>query len=292
MVMSFPTFPKDAYDFSSADVGQALAGLIARDGAGMPVEGMLAAPSVAAVPAAWKVRVGRFVHVSHVSGAVRFSGVKADTDADIAPAAGIPAGQARIDRIGWDVAAEALTVLTGTAASSPDAPALGALKPVARVRVDAGDGMVVASKVTPEFTQTGLAGAAGGTYTPVVSGYVPGFAPAMRAQFTRSGDVYDVEVQAETDREANKFDGVLFVTTPVPIGANQIAVDGGGYFLAGPPAARRLYEAKVRQGSASQVVVEIVRVDGRLAEMVSIPSAGFAATDLVSWRVRFRFTAS
>lgn len=154
MVMSFPTFPKDAYDFSSADVGQALAGLVARDGAGMPVEGMLAAPKVAAVPSSWKARVGRFVHVSHVSGAVRFSGVKADTDVDIAPATGIPAGQARIDRIAWDVSAEALTVLTGTAATSPVAPALGSLKPVARVRVDAGDGMVVDSKVTPEFSVT------------------------------------------------------------------------------------------------------------------------------------------
>lgn len=291
MVMSFPTFPKDAYDFSSADVGQALAGLIARDSAGMPVEGMLAAPTVGAVPSSWKARVGRFVHVSHVSGAVRFSGVKADTDVDITPATGIPAGQARIDRIGWDVTAEALTVLTGTAATSPVAPSLGALKPVAQVRVDAGDGMLVASKVTSEFTQTGLAGAAGGTYTPVVSGYVAGFNPIMRAQFTRSGDVYEVELQAETEREATRFTGPLLVTTPVPIGSNPISVDGGGYILAGPANGKRIYEAKVRQASATQVVIEIVRVDGRLAELVPISGAGFTSSDWISWRVRFRFTA-
>ena len=99
-------------------------------------------------------------------------------------------------------------------------------------------------------------------------------------------------MQAETDRESARFTGPLLVTTPVPIGANPVAVDGGGYFLAGPVGAKRIYEAKVRQASATQVVVEIVRVDGRLAEMVPVSGAGFAATDWLSWRVRFRFTAS
>lgn len=140
----------------------ALAGLIVRDGSGVPRVGMLGAgPSVAAVAAAWKVQVGPFPYVHQIANAIQISGLSAAEQVDIAPATGIPAGQARIDVVCWDQIAAALTVVQGVPGTSPVVPSNGSLAVVARVRVNSGDGMVVAEQVTPAFTITALAGQAG-----------------------------------------------------------------------------------------------------------------------------------
>lgn len=159
----FPKFPKDDFDHSSTDVGQSLAGLIARDANGLPRVGFISAPTVAPVSGAWKVRVGRCVYVSHSSGAVQFSGLSGSEDVTVGSSAGIPSGQSRIDLIVWDTSLERLVVVPGTAATSPSAPSAGGRAPVARVTVAAGDAQV--TRVTPVFVRSALAGVqSGGTF--------------------------------------------------------------------------------------------------------------------------------
>ncbi len=153
---AFLSFPKDGGPHSGASVGQALAGLVARDTAGMPRVGMLAAPSVDAVAASWKVEVGRFVYVSHTNGAIQFSGLSEAEQVDITPATSIPSGQSRIDRVVWNPVAAQLVYVEGTAAVSPTAPSVGVNAPVARILVQSGDGMVVAARVTADFVETSL----------------------------------------------------------------------------------------------------------------------------------------
>lgn len=154
---AFEKFPKDGFAYSAADVGFALAGLIRRD-AGVLKVGMLVAPSVDAVAASWKVEVGPFWRVGSTLGSITFSGLSAAEQVDIEPATDIPAGQGRIDRICWDPVAEALVVVPGVVSASPVAPTVATGERVAQVRVNAGDGMVVAARVTPEFLKTGLIG--------------------------------------------------------------------------------------------------------------------------------------
>lgn len=290
---TFPEFPANGHAFSAAETGQALAGLIRRDANGIPVPGFLGGgPKVTAVGSSWKVQVSPFTYVRVIGAQIGLSGVSADEQVDVVPAAGdVPSGQSRIDRVLWNPVTSVLSVVKGTPAVSPVAPSPGALVKVGTVRVAAGDGMVLPAQVAPDFAVTSLVGGDSGTYVPVVSGYESGWVPEMLAQFTRSGDTYDVELQAVTERVMSRVVGQIMVSTPVPIGAAPISVDGGGYFLIGPAGAKRIYEAKVRHASVNQVVVEMVRFDGRMAELVSVPAAGFAASDGVSWRVRFRFTA-
>lgn len=156
-------FPRDGHTYSSADVGRALAGLIQRDANGVPVAGMLAtAPKLTAVNGAWRVEVGRFVYVHQVACAVQLSGLAVPVQVDIVPAAGdIPAGQARIDLICWNVDTAALVVAKGTPSASPVAPSNGGMARVGTVRVNAGDGQVVAERVANDSTLTQLAGSLG-----------------------------------------------------------------------------------------------------------------------------------
>ena len=290
---TFVGFPQDGHPFSADDVGLALAGLVAREADGTPRVGMLGSgPPVTAAGASWKVQVGEFVYVHEVGGAVQLSGVSNAEQVNIVPADGdVPAGQARIDRVVWNPAAAELLVLKGTPATSPAAPSAGAFASVGTVRVNAGDGQVVAARVARDFSTTGLVGSALTQYSPTVTGYSAGFAPVMRAQYQRVGDVVGVELQAVTDREIVRIVGPLLITTPFPIAADPIAVDGGGYFLIGPNGAKRIYELKVRHASSTQVVVELVATSGRLAELVPIAQGGFASTDWMSWRARFTFNA-
>ena len=172
MATFFP-FPKDGGPHSRVSVGQALAGLVARDDEGLPRVGMLAVPDVSAVASSWLVEVGRFVHVHHDDGAVQFTGLSDSEQVEVTSAADIPAGQARIDRIGWDASASELVVLEGVVSASPVAPGLGALYPVAQVRVDSGDGMLSVVKVSPEFVRThGDASVFRGSQSLVLSGAV------------------------------------------------------------------------------------------------------------------------
>lgn len=155
----FPEFPGNGHAFSAEETGQALAGLIRRDAAGMPVPGMLGGgPKLTAVSAAWKVQVGAFVYARAIAAAVGFSGLSAAEQVDIVSSATVPAGQARIDRVCWNAADSSLVVITGTPGTSPNPPADGGLVRVMQVRVNAGDGAVIQGQITPDFATTGLAG--------------------------------------------------------------------------------------------------------------------------------------
>lgn len=158
MVMTgFPEWPQDDYDFSAAEVGQAMAGLVVRDAAGFPVEGMLAEVPAAAVPGAWKVEVGRFVYVRNVLGSARFSGLSGAEQVDVTNAAALTSGQSRIDRIAWNPIISELVYVQGVPGASPAVPSIGGNAPVLRVLVQAGDGMVVAARVTSDAVLVGLA---------------------------------------------------------------------------------------------------------------------------------------
>lgn len=284
-------FPKDARPHSAAEIGAALAGLIVREPSGLPRVGMLGeGPAVAAAGSSWKVEVGPFVYAHQVSGSVSFSGITSAQQVDIVSAAGIPAGQSRIDLVCWDVAAAELVPVQGTPAAIPSEPST-ALALVGRVLVKSGDGMVIAGQVSPVFTLSGLAGSSDFTYTPTISGYEAGFNPVVRASYHRAGDVVEVEVQAETERQMVRVTGPILVSVPFPIGSYPISVDGGGYFLAGPEGSKRILDLRVRHASPTQVVLEAVKVSaGQVMERVALTHAGLASTDLVSWRARFRYT--
>lgn len=156
---AFFEFPREADDISAANAGEALAGLIRRDTGGMPVPGVLGSLTVAAVSASWKVEVSPFTYVRKVGAGVRFSGLSAAEQHDITPAAGsVPAGQARIDLVCWDPVDAEIVVIDGTPASSPSVPSAGGFVALARVRVNSGDGMVIAGQITHVYATTGPVG--------------------------------------------------------------------------------------------------------------------------------------
>lgn len=151
-------FPEDDHPYYADEVGLALAGLVQREPDGSPRTGMLGAPTVSAVPSAWKVEVAAFAHVHDVSRSVRFTGRSTASQVDIVSAAGIPGGQARIDLIVWDPDEQDLVVIQGTASASPTPPADGGLVQVATVRVNAGDAMVIQGRIVPVYATTSLVG--------------------------------------------------------------------------------------------------------------------------------------
>lgn len=161
VMVAFVGFPKDGHVFSASEVGLALAGFIAREPSGLPRVGMLGdGPTFRAVPASWKVELDEFVYAHQVAGALQLSGISSEAQVDITPAVGdIPAGQARIDVLCWSPTAAELTVVEGVPATSPQVPATGALAPVLRVRVNAGDSMVINGQITPVFAKSLLAAA-------------------------------------------------------------------------------------------------------------------------------------
>lgn len=129
-------------------------------------------------------------------------------------------------------------------------------------------------------------------YVPVVEGYTDGWAPVTRGSYTRMGRTVNVEIRGETDREMQRINGSIFVTAPLPIPGSSLSVDGGGFFIAGPSAGRRILDLKVRHGGGQKVVLEVLRVDARAAERVPLQQAGLGATDLVSWRAQFSYVTS
>lgn len=152
-------WPSDGGPHTSDSIGQALAGLVARDSAGNPIPGMIAPPAITAVGGTWKVQVSRFVYVRNVAGRAVFAPLSAAEQIDIPNAASIPAGQARIDRLVFD-ATTGIVRVPGVVSASPVAPADGGMVRVATVRVQAGDSQVVAARVIPDFARTRLVGGA------------------------------------------------------------------------------------------------------------------------------------
>lgn len=152
-------FPKDGHTYSADEVGRALAGLFTREPDGSPRAGVLnPGVVVSAVSGAWKVQVGRFTYVHSVLGSVQLSGLSSPEEHDIIPAAGnIPAGQARIDVVGWNPETASVAILEGTPSSSPVAPSDVSVVPLAHVRVNSGDGAVLPGQISLVFSVTGLA---------------------------------------------------------------------------------------------------------------------------------------
>ena len=151
-------FPEDDHEYYADEVGLTLAGLFAREASGLPRTGILALrPEITAVAGSWRVRVGQFTYVHQINRAVQLSGIENAQEVDITPASGnIPAGQARIDLVVYDPATAALSVVTGTPATSPVVPSAGSLVQYAQVRVNAADGGVLQSQITPVFKMTGF----------------------------------------------------------------------------------------------------------------------------------------
>jgi hypothetical protein len=162
MVMTtFGVFPRDEYDFSSAEVGTALAALFARDENGLPKPGVIGQPKITAVTSAWKIRVSPFTYVSVDGTAIGLSGVSEAEELDIAPATStpIPSGQSRIDVVCWDLDEALVQVVQGVPAATPTAPPVGGWVPLAEVTVKNGDSMVVAGQI--KLVYTGAAAASG-----------------------------------------------------------------------------------------------------------------------------------
>lgn len=174
---AFYGFPRDSHSYSAEEVGHALAGLVQRESSGLPCVGMLSVgPDFDAVPASWRVQVGRFVYVHQAAGAIQLSGLSAPEQVDITNASAIPAGQSRIDLVGWNPVSAELVVVEGAPSATPIAPVDSSLAPVGTAQVNAGDGMVIAGQVRATYQVTDLAGAAGvvGAFTPGIGWTVVG----------------------------------------------------------------------------------------------------------------------
>lgn len=191
---AFVGFPQDGHSFSANEVGLALAGLVTREVSGVPRVGMLGiGPTVSAVGASWQVQVNQFVYVHQVLGAIQLSGLSAPEQVDILPAAGdISVGQARIDVICWNPVDAELSVVQGTPAISPVVPSVAPLVAIARVRVNAADGIVISGQISTVYQ---LADRVTGSLTSVTSGYSVGVATRIERDSSGMVDAY-VEVTA------------------------------------------------------------------------------------------------
>ncbi|MFJ4166284.1 hypothetical protein ACIPY5_12070 [Microbacterium sp. NPDC089698] len=97
MVMEFPGFPGGGFDFGYAEAGAALAGLVVRDGSGLPRSGII--PSTANVITGrsdWNVDVAPFVVVRGDGPRVLLGGVDSSLQVAIAVP---PASNSRIDLV-------------------------------------------------------------------------------------------------------------------------------------------------------------------------------------------------
>lgn len=153
-------FPRDGHTYSADEVGRALAGIFQREADGTPRVGIVGEPPTAVpISASWQLEVGVFSYVHQVVGSVQLSGLSDAEQVAITPAAGsIPVGEARIDRVVWNPVAAELSVIEGTPAVSPVKPSADGFAPLFTVRVNAGDGMIIAGQVEPDFQTTALAG--------------------------------------------------------------------------------------------------------------------------------------
>lgn len=223
---TFKTWPSDGGPHTSDSIGQALAGFIARDGSGNPVEGMLGAPVVSAVAGAWKVQVGRFVYVRNVSGSARLNGLSAAEQVNIDSSASIPAGQSRIDVVIWDAVAESLSVAKGTPAATPVAPSTSGYVPIAQVQVNSGDAQVVSGQITTVFTRSRLAGGAVAVGTVSKRSVVAGGATSVAVTFPAGMFSEPPNVQATvlgSMRDVNvSVDDITATGCTITLGSNSI----------------------------------------------------------------------
>ncbi|GAB2567533.1 hypothetical protein [Leucobacter ruminantium] len=237
---TFKPFPRNADDIDAANVGLALSGLVVREASGQPRVGMMSpGPAATAVPASWKVEVGPFIYAHQVAGALQLSGVSAAEQLDILPATGnIPAGQARLDLVCWDPIAAELSVVRGTPAASPVEPPVGTLAKVLKVRVNAGDGMVLPDRVTKEYQ----------------------FADRVQGKITTVAAGVTVSAQTRIERDpSGMVDVYVELISPAAMGTNLwIATMPLGF----RPAATTEFVGGASQGGAAGPVFGEVRANG------------------------------
>lgn len=129
--MEIPGFPGGGYDFGYAEAGAALAGLVVRDGSGLPRSGII--PSTANLITGrsdWNVDVAPFVVVRADGPRILLGGADASLQVAISPA---PASNSRIDLV-WALArnvdagdlAGCVHVVTGVPGVAPVKPSLPA----------------------------------------------------------------------------------------------------------------------------------------------------------------------
>lgn len=247
--MGFVGFPQDVHSFSAAEVGAALAGLLVREPSGLPRTGMLGkGPKLTAVPASWKVEASPFVYAHTANGGTQWSGETDPVQKDIAPAASIPAGQARIDVVAWNPVTAALSVVQGTAAASPVVPSVGALVAVGEVRVNAGDGMVIQAQITPKFQ----------------------YADRVTGKITTVGPGYVVAADTRLERDiSDMVDAYLVVSKSSAINSDEWMVTLPEGFR---PPANVEFAGTTSQGGAAGSVFAQIRTNGGL--YVFNPPAG------------------
>lgn len=204
---TYEEWPRDGHAFTSAEVGEAMAGLFRRLVNGTPREGVLGEPYITAVPSAWKVSVPPFAYVRVSGGGVFLSGVSATEEVDIVSAAGIPSGQARRDLICWDREAAETVYFAGTPSASPVLPGDGGLPRLASVRVNAGDSAVVPAQVSRDYAVAALVNGPipkkgtvasreilPGTSQTILVTFDEPFGEIPNVQVTRTGNARDVTV--------------------------------------------------------------------------------------------------
>ncbi|MEV8336970.1 hypothetical protein [Leucobacter sp. NPDC077196] len=160
----FPGFPSNGIDFHYEELGAALAGLIVRDGAGVPRPGVLPCrETLVTAGSGWTLNVAPFVAVRADGRKVLIGGTDEALQVTVAPA---PSANARIDVV-YSLPAnvdagdpiEAVAVRQGTAATAPVKPSIpaGAVE-LATFRVPAGAASAAGATITNTFPFTVAAG--------------------------------------------------------------------------------------------------------------------------------------
>ncbi|MBU3995005.1 MAG: hypothetical protein KKF42_04400 [Actinobacteria bacterium] len=178
------------------------------------------------VASSWKIAGGRFVYVHQVAGAVQFSGLSAPEQVDVLPAAGnIPAGQARIDLVVWDVNNTELVVVQGAPAVAPSSPSTSPEQvAVASYRVTAGDGMVLAARLSKTYAVTGLVQAGTDTGWVTVTS-LPALAGAPRAAYRLVDEM--VEITGRCRKGGGTYAIFQLPEGMRPTGELRFAAEGG-----------------------------------------------------------------
>ena len=209
------TFPEDSYDYSSDEVGGALAGLIVRDSLGVPRAGIL--PSSNQLLSGrndWQVNVAPFIGVAVEDKVVRLGGNDGEmqTSVDEPPSSG-----GRVDRICWDpqMGTPVIHVVPGAPGSSPVAPTTPAgMVSLGTVRLDAGDTSTSQGLFVADFPFTSTAG---GVLMVRSSGELDDWEPADGAEAFNLAEVLERSVHWVVKASGSKIKVTLEAPKEIPV---------------------------------------------------------------------------